>query len=120
MDIRENDLRYSLSAQGNTNQASLSADTQEQGSLAAQETQHLAAAGLTTDKQATATIAETIVIRGGGGDHEYYTGSYAATPMITSQTFPTEEKIMAHDFFVHTIPTTETLNAAGGYTFKIG
>lgn len=120
MDIRENNLRYSITTKGNNDQASLSADTQMQGSLAKQETQQLAAAGLTTDKQATATIAEKIVISGGGGEHEYYTGSYAATPMVTSQTFPTQEKLMAHDFLVHTIPTTETLNAAGGYTFKIG
>ena len=120
MDIRENNLRYSTSVTGNNDQASLSADTQVQGSLAKQETQQLAAAGLTTDTQATATIAEKIVISGGGGEHEYYGGPYAATPMVTSQTFATEDKLMAHDFLVHTIPTTETLNASGGYTFRIG
>lgn len=120
MEIRENNLRYSITTDGNNDQASLSADTQIQGSLAMQETQQFAAAGLSTETQVIATIAEKIVISGGGGEHEYYTGSYAATPMITSQTFATQEKLMAHDFLVHTIPTTETLNSAGGYTFKIG
>lgn len=120
MEIRENDLRYAISAKGNSDRASVSVSIQTQGHVTKEAEELLPAPGIEVDKQATATVKETIVIRGGGGDHEYYSGPYAATPMITSQTFPTEEKLMAHDFFVHTIPTTETLNAAGGYTFKIG
>lgn len=120
MDIRQNDLRYAIGVKENNDRVSLAANIQTQESLSRDEMVELETVGLTTDKQATATIAETIVIQGGGGDHEYYRGAYEAIPMITSQTFATREKIMARDFFVETIPTTETLNDAGGFTFKIG
>lgn len=120
MDIRENDLRYSVGKRENNDRASLSVSIQTQGNLAVQDPAMLATAELSTDKQATLVVKETIVIEGGGGEHPYYNGPYAATPMVTSQVFGTEDKLMAHDFTVYTIPTTETLNAAGGYTFKIG
>lgn len=119
MDIHENDLHFPVGVRGNTDAAKLGVSIRTDGALAIDENESYTAIGLSTDKQATATVAETIVIKS-STDHEYYTGSYEAIPRITSQTFPTEEKIMAHDFFVHTIPTTETLNAAGGYTFQIG
>ena len=106
MDIHENDLRFPVGVRGNTEAARLGVSIRTDGTLA-------------IDENESYTVAETIVIKS-ATDHEYYTGAYEATPRVTSQTFATTEKIMAHDFFVHTIPTTETLNAAGGYTFQIG
>lgn len=54
------------------------------------------------------------------GQIKTYAGIYTVTPMITSQKLETAEKYMKDDVRIHTIPTTETANAAGGYTFKIG
>lgn len=54
------------------------------------------------------------------GNIETYAGAYTVTPMITSQKLETAEKYMKDDLRIHTIPTTETANTAGGYTFKIG
>lgn len=119
MNIHENELHFPVGVRGNTGTAKLGVSIRTDGALAIDENAAYNAMALETDKQATATVAETIVIRS-STDHEYYSGAYEAIPRITSQTFPTAEKIMSRDFFVHTIPTTETLNAAGGYTFQIG
>lgn len=54
------------------------------------------------------------------GSIETYSGDYTITPMITSQRLETEDKYLTDDVTIHTIPTTETLNDAGGYTLKIG
>ena len=54
------------------------------------------------------------------GNIQTYSGDYEVTPMITSQRLETDKKYMDDDVRIHTIPTTETLNGAGGYTFKIG
>lgn len=54
------------------------------------------------------------------GQIETYAGAYTVTPMITSQKLETAEKYMEDDVRIYTIPTTETANSAGGYTFKIG
>lgn len=54
------------------------------------------------------------------GQIKTYAGIYTVTPMITSQKLETAEKYMKDDVRIHTIPTTETANSAGGYTFKIG
>ncbi len=54
------------------------------------------------------------------GQIKTYAGAYTVTPMVTSQKLETAEKYMKNDVRIHTIPTTETANAAGGYTFKIG
>lgn len=120
MDIRQNDLKYPIGVKDNADRATLNVSISTRGNLAREETTELQAVGMSTEQQAHATVHETIVISGGGGDREYYRGAYEAIPMITSQTFATREKIMARDFFVETIPTTETLNEAGGFTFKIG
>lgn len=53
-------------------------------------------------------------------EFEYYDGIYEVTPMTTSQTLYTREKMMRYNVLIHTIPTEEKLNAAGGYTFTIG
>lgn len=119
MDIRQNDLKYPIGVKENADKAALSVSISTHGNLAREETTELQAVGMSTEQQAHATVHETIVISG-GGDHEYYRGAYEAIPMITSQTFATREKIMARDFFVETIPTKETLNDAGGFTFQIG
>ena len=53
-----------------------------------------------------------------GGDT--YAGPYACTPQNYSQVFDTAEKYMAADFLVHTVPTREARNEAGGITLTIG
>lgn len=49
-----------------------------------------------------------------------YLGSYDVTPMITSQRLETADKHMLNDVLIHTIPTREIDNEAGGTTFVIG
>lgn len=58
------------------------------------------------------------VVKIGGG--ETYDGPYSCTPMNYSQTFETAEKYMIADFLVHTVPTREEQNTAGGITMIIG
>lgn len=58
------------------------------------------------------------VVQISGG--ETYAGPYACTPQNYSQTFGTAKKYMAADFLVHTVPTREDRNEAGGVTLTIG
>lgn len=62
------------------------------------------------------TAINVIQIEGG----EVYTGPYSCTPQNYSQTFATSEKYMAADFLVHTVPTREESNDAGGVSLMIG
>ena len=64
----------------------------------------------------------SMVFDGAAALREYadYLGSYAVTPMITSQRLETADKHMLNDVLIRTIPTQEMTNAAGGITFAIG
>ncbi len=52
--------------------------------------------------------------------HEYYLGSYEATPKTTPQILPTYDKLMSKDITVKSIPFFEVSNPQGGTTFIIG
>ena len=50
---------------------------------------------------------------GGGGNYDFYTGSYTITPKTTAQTLDTENKVMSSDTTVLSIPFYEVSNDTG-------
>ena len=82
MDIHENELKFPIGVRGNTDAAKMGVSIRTKGTLAIDENEAYTAVALETDKQATATVAETIVIKS-STDHEYSTGAYEATPRVT-------------------------------------
>jgi len=48
-----------------------------------------------------------------------YTGSTTVVPTATNQVLPTEKKSVMEDITVTAVPTYETSNPSGGYTFTI-
>ena len=53
-------------------------------------------------------------------DFEVYEGPYQVTPMISSQTLDTSNKLMQTDLVVEKIPYAEVSNNSGGKTASIG
>ena len=53
-------------------------------------------------------------------NHTAYTGDYAVTPKIESQTLPTREKVMVDDLTIKEIPFFNVSNTSGGSTVYIG
>lgn len=53
-------------------------------------------------------------------DYEVYKGSYQVTPMVSSQTLDTSNKLLQADVVVEKIPYAEVSNNSGGKTASIG
>lgn len=53
-------------------------------------------------------------------DYEVYEGSYKVTPVASSQTLDTSNKLMQADVLVEKIPYAEVSNNSGGKTASIG
>lgn len=70
-----------------------------------------------TVKRSSAVLAGHVSLNIG---HEYYLGSYEATPKTTPQILPTYDKLMSKDITVKSIPFFEVSNPQGGTTFIIG
>lgn len=54
------------------------------------------------------------------GTYEKYEGSYKVTPMVTSQTLATENRLMKENVTIKEIPFYEVSNSFGGDTIVIG
>jgi len=92
---------------------------------------------ITRLQNAKTDIAETITSKGGtvsAGDgfeefaddietipakYEAYEGSIDVTPTASDQVLETEQKSLESDITIRKVPTYETSNPAGGYTFTI-
>jgi hypothetical protein len=53
-------------------------------------------------------------------EYEVYDGTYQVTPMVTSQTLDTSNKLMQSDVVIEKIPYAEVSNNSGGKTASIG
>jgi len=54
-----------------------------------------------------------------GGKYPSYTGATEIIPTVEDQVLETEKKSLESDITVKKVPTYETRNDAGGYTFTI-
>lgn len=72
--------------------------------------------GVETDATDTfATMAQNIgeIQTGGGGDYEFYEGSYNLVPKVVSQAIETKDKVMQDNVTVAEIPFHEVSNETG-------
>lgn len=65
----------------------------------------------------TLRVRDAVIVPTGG---EPYTGEYLVTPDFTSQTLPTQNKVMRDDVTVEAIEVSRVSNTAGGTTVYIG
>lgn len=56
---------------------------------------------------------------GGGGQYPDYTGGYVVIPKAEDQELLTKDKVLKRNVLVKEVPTWETPNPEGGFTFKI-
>lgn len=54
-----------------------------------------------------------------GTEYPTYPGPYTVVPKAVDQVLETRDKVMAYDVLVTEVPTYETSNPQGGFTFKI-
>lgn len=72
--------------------------------------------GIETDATDTfATMAQNIgeIQTGGGGDYEFYEGSYNLIPKVSEQSIETKDKVMKNNVTVAEIPFHEVSNETG-------